>query len=149
MAPMIVLAGVTLIARMVVQWTDALRLGMAALFLFTAAAHFNSMKHDLAAMIPPPLTGSLWLIYLTGGLEIAGAIGLVIPRFRKAAAIGLVLMLVALFAANIHAALNGVTLRGQPATPLALRAPMQLIWIAALWWSTIRRPAPRPAPEPA
>jgi uncharacterized membrane protein len=149
MAPMIVLVGVTLIARIVVRWTDALRLGMAALFLFTAAAHFNSMKHELAAMIPPPLTGSLWLIYLTGGLEIAGAIGLLIPRLRRTAAIGLVLMLVALFPANIHAALNGVTLREQPATPLALRAAMQLIWIAALWWSTIRRPVPRPAPEPA
>jgi uncharacterized membrane protein len=142
MAPMIVLVVVTLIARIFVAWKDAVRIGTAALFLFTATAHFNSMKHDLAAMIPPPLTGSLWPIYLTGALEIAGAIGLLIPRFRRAAAMCLVLLLIALFPANVYAALNGVTLRGQPATALWLRTPMQIIWIAALWWSTIRTLAP-------
>ena len=87
MVPMIVLVVVTLIARTRVPWKDAVRIGMAALLLFTASAHFNAMKHDLAAMIPPPLTGSLWLIYLTGMLEISGAVGLLIPRFRKPAAL--------------------------------------------------------------
>src|SRR5262245_59648849 len=138
MASMIVFVTVALIARMFIPWRDAIRVGMAALFLFTSAAHFNSMRHDLAAMIPPPLTGSLWLVYATGMLEIAGAIGLLIPRLRKAAAIGLGLMLIALFPANVYAALSGVTLRGQPATALWLRTPMQILWIAALWWSTIR-----------
>jgi uncharacterized membrane protein len=140
MIPMAVLVAVTLIARIFLAWRDALRIGMAALFLFTATAHFNAMKHDLAAMIPPPLTGSLPLIYLTGSLEITGAIGLLIPGFRRIAAICLVLLLVALFPANVYAAIGGVTLRGQPATALWLRTSMQLIWIVALWWSTIRRP---------
>src|SRR5262245_56743254 len=148
MTAMVVFLVVTLLARIVAQWTDALRIGTAGLFLFTASAHFTAMKHDLAAMIPPPLTGSVWLVYLTGALEIAGAVGLLIPRFRRPAAIGLVLMLIALFPANVHAALNGVTLRGQPATPLWLRTPMQIIWIAALWWSTVRQPVPRPELEP-
>jgi uncharacterized membrane protein len=114
MVPMIVLVVVTLIARARVPWKDAVRIGMAALLLFTASAHFNAMKHVLAAMIPPPLTGSLWLIYLTGMLEISGAVGLLIPRFRKPAALCLVLLLIALFPANVYAALNGVTLRGRP-----------------------------------
>jgi uncharacterized membrane protein len=52
------------------------------MFLFTAASHFSSLKYDLAAMIPPPLTGALWMIYLTGVLEALGAIGLLLPRFR-------------------------------------------------------------------
>jgi uncharacterized membrane protein len=145
MAPMIALVVVALIARIFVPWKDAVRIGMAALFLLTATAHFNAMKYDLAAMIPPPLTGALWLIYVTGVLEIAGAIGLLIPRFRRAAAICLVVMLIALFPANVYAALSGVTFQGRPATVLWLRTPLQLIWIAALWWSTIRRPAPEPA----
>ena len=34
--------------------------------------HFSALKYDLAAMIPPPLTGALWLIYLTGILEREG-----------------------------------------------------------------------------
>jgi uncharacterized membrane protein len=117
---------------------------MAALLLFTASAHFNAMKHDLAAMVPRPLTGSLWLIYLTGMLEIAGAVGLLISRFRKPAALCLVLLLIALFPANVYAALNGVTLRGQTATTLWLRTPKQIIWIAGLWSSTIREPVARP-----
>jgi uncharacterized membrane protein len=149
MTPMIVLVVVTLLALIVAPWKNAVRIGMAGLFLFTASAHFNAMKHDLAAMIPPPLTGAVWLIYLTGALQIAGAVGLLIPRFRRTAAIGLVLMLIALFPANIYAALNGVTLRGQPATPLWFRTPMQITWIVALWWSTIRRTVPRPALKPA
>jgi uncharacterized membrane protein len=52
------------------------------MFLFTAASHFSSLKYDLAAMIPPPLTGALWMISLTGVLEALGAIGLLLPRFR-------------------------------------------------------------------
>jgi uncharacterized membrane protein len=142
MAPMIVGVIVTLIARILVPWRDAVRVGVAALFLFTAVAHFNSMRHDLAAMIPPPLTGSLWLVYLTGVLEIAGAVGLLIPRLRIPAAIGLVLMLIALFPANVYAALSGVTLRGEAATALWLRTPIQMVWIAVLWWSTIRLQGP-------
>jgi uncharacterized membrane protein len=74
---------------------------------------------------------------------------LLIPRFQRTAAIGLVLMLIALFPANIYAALNSVTLRGQPATPLWFRTPMEITWIVALWWSTIRRTVPRPALKPA
>lgn len=138
MAPMIVLIVVALIARVFVPWRDAVRIGLALLFPFTASAHFTPMKHDLAAMIPPPFTGAMWLITLTGMLEIAGAAGLLIPRFRKAAAICLALMLVALFPANVYAALNDVPLRGNAPTPLWLRTPMQILWIALLWWTSIR-----------
>ena len=65
----------------------------------------------------PPLPNDLWVIYLTGVLEIAGAVGLLIPRTRRLAGICLVLMLAALFPANVYAALNEVSLRGQAATP--------------------------------
>ena len=44
--------------------------------------------------------------------------------------------LVVMFIANVNAAQRGVTLRGKPPTPLWLRAPMQLLFIALLWWST-------------
>ena len=40
---------VTLLARIVAPWKDALRIGIAGLFLFTASAHFTAMKHDLEA----------------------------------------------------------------------------------------------------
>lgn len=136
MAPMIVLVSVLLIARIFTGWRAAVRYGLAAMFLLTASAHFNAMRHDLAAMIPPPFTGAMGLIYATGVLEIAGAVGLLIPATRKAAAIGLTLMLVALFPANVYASTHGVTIGGKAPTPLAIRAMMQLLWIAMLWWSS-------------
>ena len=137
MAPLIVQILATLAARWFVAWRDAARIGLAVMFLFTASSHFSSLKHDLASMIPPPLTGALWLIYLTGVLEAAGAIGLLISRLRRAAAWGLIALLVALFPANVYAALTGVALGGNDATPLWFRAPLQLFWIAALWYTSL------------
>jgi uncharacterized membrane protein len=111
------------------------------MFLFTGASHFTSMKYDFAAMIPAPLPNDLWVIYLTGVLEIAGAIGLLIPRTRKLAGICLVLLLVALFPANVYAALNEIPLRGEAPTPLWIRGPIQLLFIGMVWWTSIKGPA--------
>jgi uncharacterized membrane protein len=122
------------------SWRDAGRGALAIMFLFTGASHFTSMKYDFAAMIPAPLPNDLWVIYLSGVLEIAGAIGLLIPRTRKIAGVCLVLLLVALFPANVNAALNEIPLRGEAPTPLWLRAPMQLLFIGMVWWTSIKEP---------
>jgi uncharacterized membrane protein len=143
MAPLIVQVLSTVLARWFVGWRDAGRIGLAVMFLFTAASHFSSLKYDLAAMIPPPLTGSLWVIYLTGLLEAAGAIGLLVPKLRRRAAWGLVALLVALFPANVYAAVTGVTLGGEAATPLWFRTPLQVFWIATLWATTLKPAAKR------
>lgn len=118
------------------SWQDSARYAFAVMFTFTATAHFNKMKHDLAQMIPPYFPQPLLLVYLTGFLELAGAAGLLLPQFRRLAGICLIALLVGMFVANINAAQKGVTLRGRPATPLWLRAPMQVLFIALLWWST-------------
>lgn len=118
------------------SWHASARYALFTMFLFTATAHFNKMKHDLAKMIPPVFPEPLAIVYITGILELLGAIGLLVPHFRFLAGICLILLLVAMFVANVHAALQGVTLRGKPATPLWLRAPMQIGFIVLLWWST-------------
>ena len=140
MAPLVVQLVATLVARIRLPWRDAVRVGLAVMFLFTAASHFSSMKTEFAAMIPPPLTGALWLVYLTGLLEAAGAIGLLVQRTKRPAAICLALLLIAMFPANAYAALNGITFRGEPAASLWWRAPLQLLWLIALWWSTLAQP---------
>ncbi|HEY0787929.1 MAG TPA: MauE/DoxX family redox-associated membrane protein [Thermoanaerobaculia bacterium] len=137
MAPFIVQIVVTLLARVKLGWRDSVRIGLAVMFLFTAASHFSPLKEDLARMIPPPLTGAMWVIYLTGVLEAAGAIGLLLPRFRRAAAWGLLALLLAMFPANVYAALNDVPLGDRAASSLWWRAPLQLFWLATLWWSTL------------
>jgi uncharacterized membrane protein len=151
MVPMIVLFVSALVARIFVPWKDAARIGLAVMLVFTAVSHFApSISRDLAAMIPPPFTGAMWVIYVTGVLEIAGAIGLLTRRYRRVSAICLVLLLIALFPANVYAAMAGVPLRGEAATPLWLRTPMQIFWIALLWWTSIRRSlGGAPASSPA
>jgi len=148
MAPLIVLVVGALLFRVIGwlgvrslnSWRSAARLALAAMLLFTASAHFAPMKTELAAMIPPPFTGNLTIIHLTGLLEIAGAIGILVPRTRRAAGVCLVLLLLALLPANVSAALRGVTLRGEAATPLWLRIPLQALFVAVVAWTAIYRP---------
>ena len=128
--------------RWLAAWRDAGRGALLVMFLFTASAHFTSTKHDLAAMVPDPFPRGLWLIYLTGVLEIAGAVGLQIPRLRRLAGICLILLLIGMFSANVNAALNDIPLRGSDPTPLWLRTPIQIVFIAMIWWTSVRRAAP-------
>ncbi len=105
------------------------------MFAFTAIAHFNEMRHELAEMVPAWVPNPEFVIVFTGLCELAGAVGLLIPKTRRAAAVALVLFLIAVFPANVHAAQAGVLLRGQPATPLIQRTLIQLFFIGLTWWS--------------
>jgi uncharacterized membrane protein len=116
------------------SWHAATRSGLAVMFLFTSMAHFNRMRPDLVRMVPKRLPAPAILVTLTGIAELVGAIGLLVQPFSRLAAIGLALLLVALFPANVHAARAGLTLGGRPATPLVLRLPLQVLWIGLLCW---------------
>jgi uncharacterized membrane protein len=124
--------GVTALAT----WHDSVRYALAVMFVFTAVAHFNKMRHDLAQMIPSFFPQPMFIVYVTGACEFLGAAGLLIPMFRSLAGICLILLLIGMFTANISAALKGVTLGGRPVTPLWLRAPMQIVFIALIWWAS-------------
>jgi uncharacterized membrane protein len=147
-APLIVLTLLTLFARVVGQfgvgslrdWRAATRLGLAVMFCFTAAAHFNSMRQDMVRMVPPGVPNPELMVTFTGVCEVLGAFGLLVARTKRAAAIALIVFLVAVLPANIHASLSGVTLRGAPSTPLVPRILLQLLFIALLWWSAVRAP---------
>lgn len=151
MAPLIVLAIVMLLARLAGQfgaaplrdWAAATRVGLAVMFCFTAAAHFNSMRADMVRMVPPVVPNPEFMVTFTGLCEILGAIGLLVPRTRRVAAVALILFLIAVLPANIHAALSGVTLRCAPTTPLIPRIALQLLFIALVWWSGVRAPRGR------
>ena len=156
MAPLIVLIVVTLLARLVGRpgvaalrdWAAASRVGLAVMFCFTAAAHFNSMRPDLIRMLPPQVPNAEFIVSFTGICEILGAIGLLVPQTRRLAGVALVLLLVAVLPANIYAAQSGVTLRGAPATPLIPRVALQVLFIALVWWSGVRSPTERVAETP-
>ena len=144
MAVVIVLFGSWLVLRGIgvlgvgalASWQRSGCYALAVMFVFTGIAHFNKMKRDLARTVPAIFPRPMLLIYFTGVLEFLGAVGLLLPRFRSLAGICLIALLIAMFPANVNAALKGTTLAGRPATPLWLRTPMQILFIGLLWWST-------------
>ena|SRR5215471_4171131 len=133
LARLLGLTGITLLST----WPAATRVGLCAMFLFAAFAHFNSIRHDLARMVPPIFARPVGVIHFSGFCEILGAIGLLLPGIRIYAAIGLISFLIAVLPANIHAAKTNVTFRGKSATPLIVRIPMQVLFIALTWWAGI------------
>jgi hypothetical protein len=62
-------AGVHVLA----SWQHSALYALAVMFVFTATAHFNKMKHDLAPMIPLSFPRPLLIVYITGVLELLGA----------------------------------------------------------------------------
>jgi len=113
----------------------ALRYALAVMFLLTATAHFHpNTRPDMIRMVPPRMPFPEVLVTVTGLLELAGAIGLLVPAVTTLAAYCLMALLIAMFPANVYAARAGVEFAGQAAMPLVWRLPLQLVWIGALWW---------------
>src|SRR5690349_12944449 len=83
--------------------------GMA--FVFTGFSHFF-IPGKFMEMMPPFLPAPIFLIYLSGVFEILGGIGLMISSTQRVAASGLILLLLAVFPANIYVALSHVQLGG-------------------------------------
>jgi uncharacterized membrane protein len=113
------------------SWLTSLRAALACMFLLTASAHWGRRRPDLVRMVPQQFGPAHLVVTLTGILEIAGAIGLLIPATARLAAIGLTLLLIAMFPANIRAAREGIDIAGRKPAKLAVRTPLQIVFILA------------------
>lgn len=107
---------------------------LSALFLFAGVCHFV-YSQNFASIVPDFFGGAaLPLVYITGVLEIAGGIGLLIPTLRRWAGIGLAVLLAFLVAANINMAVKGMELPG-------LHLPRWVYWLRPflqpllIWWA--------------
>lgn len=107
-----------------------------ALFYFAAGvAHLRSPTGFLS-ITPDWVPFPAQVVFLTGLAEIAGALGLLIPRLQKAAGIGLALYAVCVWPANFNHALNDISIGGTNLSwyyhgPRLAFQPI-LIWLA-LW----------------
>lgn len=119
------------------SWVASTRWALATMFLFTGAAHFTRARHGMARMVPRVCGNAIAMVYFTGVCEIAGAIGILIPRARALAGVCLILLLIAMFPANVKAAREKLNVAGRPATPLAPRTVIQIVFIGLIWWSTL------------
>ncbi len=90
--------------------------------------------------MPPYLPAPLALVYLSGAFEVLGGVGLLMPRFRRAAGWGLIALLVAVFPANLYmvTASGPFTAQGIPLWALYARLPLQLVLIAWVYWTMQR-----------
>ena len=119
-----------------------LRWLLAIFFIAAGANHFRSPGIYLG-MMPPWLPWPAALNAISGGAEILGGAGLLVPRVRRAAAWGLIALLIAVFPANLHVALAG-KMPGTTFSPLTLwlRLPFQALFLAWVWWVALRREPP-------
>ncbi|MEB3979758.1 DoxX family protein [Mycobacterium sp. 663a-19] len=139
MAPLITLLVGTIAARCigwlgvgyVNGWTAALAVGLAAMFLLTGFAHFApQLRRDLIAIVPPRLPAPGYLVTITGLLELLGAVGLLLPVTRVAAAVCLLLLMLAMFPANVYAARMPDPPKSMT-TRLGLRTAIEVVFLAA------------------
>ncbi len=87
-------------------------------------------------IVPEWLPAPLVLVLVSGFFEIAGGVGLLIPKVRRAAGHGLIALYIAVFPANIHMAASDVQPVGFhiPAVLLWARLPFQALFIVWAWW---------------
>ena len=101
--------------------------------LFVAAGALHFIRPAMYQQIVPPQVGHApEMVAISGIAEIAGGLGLMIPRTRRAAGWGLVALLLAVWPANIFMAVEANHFAGvAPAWVLWTRVPLQIVMI---WW---------------
>ncbi len=117
---------------------SAVILGM--FFVFAGAMHFvipGPYEHIVPAWLP----SAALLVRISGVCEILGGFGVFLPATRRVAGIGLILLLIAVFPANVEmlqqAERAGASFGALCA--LWLRLPLQAVLIWLVWRTALKR----------
>ena len=107
------------------------RLAMGLIYIGAGITHWTATKL-FVVIVPDYLPAHHQLVLLSGATEIAGGLGVLIPMTRRPAAWGLILLLVAVFPANLWMAQHAA--RYRPIAPWMLwaRLPLQ---VPLIWWA--------------
>ena len=110
---------------------------MSLFYVFGGIKHFTNVGWYMKIM-PPYLSYHKELVYLSGAFEIILGIMLVFEKTRFLSGWGLILLLIAVFPANIYLAqTNGATINISPVLAWG-RLPFQAVFIGlAYWHSTV------------
>ena len=108
---------------------------MSIFYISVGVNHFTIPEWFLQ-IVPPRLPYKLELVYISGFLEIILGVMLLIPATRFYAAWGLILLLIAVYPANIYLAqTNGAAMNTTPLVAWG-RLPFQFVFIALAYWHT-------------
>lgn len=113
---------------------------LAGFFAFAGTMHFVSPR-SYEAMMPPSLPAHREAVIVSGLAEIAGAAAVLPARSRRLARWWLLTLLLAVFPANVHMALNpeqvrGLDLNRVPRWALWARLPLQPLAMLWVWRAT-------------
>lgn len=100
---------------------------MAAFFVYAGISHFTK-KHFFMKAMPPYVPNHEIMVILSGIAEMLFGIGLLFHQTKPLAAWGIILLLIAVFPANIYMATSG-KFKKIPQWMLWLRLPLQLVLI--------------------
>lgn len=127
-------------------WRTGARWVLAAFMATVGTLHFASPRF-FVNIVPDYLPAHEALVVVSGIFEIAGGVGILVPRLRRAASVGLVLLYVAVFPANVNMVVHPELGGAVPTWVLWARLPLQALFIAWALWVGGPRPRSQDAPQ--
>ena len=118
-------------------WKNLVLFGLSVFFIYFGIDHFINPDFYLSIM-PPSFPLHEEAVYISGFFEIAGGIGVLIPRFRKIAGWGLVALLIAVYPANIYMAISPEAFPDISIEVLYFRLALQFLFF--YWAYSVTRP---------
>ncbi len=119
----------------------ARKVGLVVVFLWFflgCIPHFQWTALEMS-IVPPWIPYPRDMVLISGVFELLGAIGILVPKTRRAAGIGLVLLTIAVTPANVYM-LQHAARYPWPMWLLIFRLPFQAFLLWLIWWTTWNRP---------
>lgn len=107
---------------------------LATLMMVAGTAHFL-VPGFYAAIVPPELPFPVTIVFVSGALEVAFGVLLLVPRFTCLAAWGVFALLIAVFPANVYVYRHQELVSG-PSWVHLLRLPLQGAFLLWAYWHT-------------
>ena len=125
-------------AKILIYIKYASILAMSFFYIRIGIQHFTNPVDPFLHIIPPALKSiGLELVYISGYFEIVLGVLLLIPKTRKIAALGLILLLIAVYPANLYLAFYELPQKLTGYDPFMvswIRLPMQFIFLGLAYW---------------
>ncbi len=115
---------------------------MVLLGVFFIVAGANHFVHPApyVRIVPDYLPAHALLVQISGVCEFLGGAGVLIRQTRRAAGLGLIALLIAVFPANVQMALHPNLYADMAGAPvLYARLPLQVVVIAWVWWTCLAK----------